>query len=203
MNFPQLPYSKAADNNKRPILDVLRQYVFDGELLEIGFGNGQHAEYMSEELAVPWYPTDVAQNLWIMTERKRMTPLKFLQEPKELQVGSVPMHEQIQKKFDHIYSANTLHIMGAQEVSIFCDEVTNLLRPGGYLFLYGPFKYEGNFTSDSNIDFDLHLKANNPLSGIRDFEMIDMKLRAQKIYFEKRFDLPANNNLLVFKKSLD
>ena len=138
-----------------------------------------------------------------MEKRLEMTRLQYLQNPTELQVGSVPMFDQIARQFEYIYSANTLHIMGLDEVNIFCDEVTTLLKPSGILFLYGPFKFEGNFTSDSNIDFDLFLKSRNPLSGIRDFEMIDMKLRSQRIYFEKRYDLPANNQLLVFQKSSD
>ncbi|HCE40139.1 MAG TPA: methylase, partial [Alcanivorax sp.] len=37
-----LPFSQAADNNKGPIHDVLRDYfVAPGELLEIGAGTGQ------------------------------------------------------------------------------------------------------------------------------------------------------------------
>ena len=203
MQDPQLPFSQAAENNKNPILNVLKHYINGGELLEIGFGNGQHAEYMSEELLIPWHPSDVAEHLWIMEKRLEMTPLQYLQNPTELQVGSVPMFDQIARQFEYIYSANTLHIMGLDEVNIFCDEVTTLLKPSGILFLYGPFKFEGNFTSDSNIDFDLFLKSRNPLSGIRDFEMIDMKLRSQRIYFEKRYVLPANNQLLVFQKSSD
>lgn len=203
MNYPQLPFSQAAQNNQAPILEVLKSYITDGNLLEIGFGNGQHAEYMSEQLKIPWYPTDVAEHIWIIKERRRLKELSFLQAPKVLKISEVSMFEQIPMSFNYIYSANTLHIMGEKEVNTFCEEVTTMLKPEGFLFLYGPFKFSQNFTSDSNRNFDSHLKERNPLSGIRDFEMIESKLNsAGNIVLEKRYDLPANNHLLVFKKLL-
>lgn len=200
MTTPQLPFSQAAQNNQDPILNVIKHYVDGGELLEIGHGNGQHAVYMSEELQIPWQPTDVKENLWIVEKRKELAQLKYLKAPKELQVGSVPLKKQLAEIYTYIYTANTLHIMSLDEVVIFCQEVGELLKPSGFLFIYGPFKFDGNFTSDSNIDFDLYLKSNNPLSGIRDFERIETELRSKRISFEKRYDLPANNHLLVFRK---
>lgn len=200
MTQTQIPFSQAALNNQSHILHKLEHYINGGKLLEMGFGTGQHAEYMSENLDVSWTPADIQENQWIMRERIKHSELKNLQEPKVLRVGTTPMYEQIKDRFDYIYTANTLHIMSEDEVIIFCREVAELMKDGAYLFLYGPFKFHGCFTSDSNIDFDLHLKARNPLSGIRDFEVIERELRSQHILFEKRYDLPANNQLLVFRK---
>lgn len=200
MTNPQLPFSQAAQNNQLPILQVLKHYITGGELLEIGHGNGQHAVFMSEDLKISWYPTDVEENLWIIEKRRELNNLEYLQAPRALRVGTIPLSEQISKNFDYIYTANTLHIMSLDEVVIFCQEVGELLKPSGFLFIYGPFKFDGSFTSDSNLDFDLFLKSNNSLSGIRDFERIETELRSKRISFEKRYDLPANNQLLVFRK---
>ena len=39
-------------------------------------------------------------------------------------------------------------------------------------FSYGPFNFNGAFTTDSNRKFDAWLKSRNALSGIRDFEAV-------------------------------
>src|SRR3546814_4075672 len=46
------------------------------------------------------------------------------------------------------------------------------LRPGGGLYLYGPFKREGRHTAPSNADFDAGLRAQDPAWGVRDLEMV-------------------------------
>ena len=38
--------------------------------------------------------------------------------------------------------------------------------------LYGPYKYNGQFTTQSNATFDQWLKDRDPASGVRDFEAV-------------------------------
>ncbi|HBU64811.1 MAG TPA: methylase, partial [Alcanivorax sp.] len=55
------PFSQAAENNKGPILDVLRDYLTaPGDLLEIGAGTGQHAVWLAPHFPqVLWTPTEL------------------------------------------------------------------------------------------------------------------------------------------------
>jgi cyclopropane fatty-acyl-phospholipid synthase-like methyltransferase len=101
-------------------------------------------------------------------------------------------------RVDGIFSANTLHIMPAAHVEYFFRGVQRTLRTGGKLCVYGPFKYQGEFTTSSNARFDEWLKERNPLSGVRDFEHVDTLAKAAGL--QLRFDhaLPANNQLLVW-----
>ena len=47
------------------------------------------------------------------------------------------------------------------------------------LSIYGPFKYQGDFTTPSNAQFDLWLKARDPQSGVRDFEAVNELAKRQ------------------------
>jgi cyclopropane fatty-acyl-phospholipid synthase-like methyltransferase len=100
---------------------------------------------------------------------------------------------------DGIFSANTLHIMPAAHVEHFFHGVKRVLRPGGRLCVYGPFKYGGEFTTPSNARFDQWLKERNPLSGVRDFEQVAAWAREAGLRLRADHALPANNQLLVWE----
>jgi len=59
--------------------------------------------------------------------------------------------------------------------------------------IYGPFNYNGAYTSDSNARFDQCLKSQNEFSRIKDLE--DIMLLATTVGMELPNDvaMPANN----------
>jgi hypothetical protein len=67
--------------------------------------------------------------------------------------------------------------------------------------LYGPFNYDGRYTSDSNARFDQWLKARDSLSGVRDFEAVDALARATGMTLKRDYTMPANNRTLVWHKT--
>lgn len=75
-----------------------------------------------------------------------------------------------------------------------------LLQPGGLLFIYGPFKIDGQFTSDSNESFHHTLIGQNPEWGYRD--AADVAAAAEAAGFKQQacVAMPANNFALVFVK---
>ena len=85
-------------------------------------------------------------------------------------------------------------------VKKFFDGVANHLANDGILCVYGPFNYQGNFTSQSNANFDLWLKSRDPDSGIRDIEHIEQLATAAGLTLIDDHAMPANNRLLVFKR---
>ena len=70
----------------------------------------------------------------------------------------------------------------------------------GTLVVYGPFNYDGAYTSDSNREFDPWLKARDPRSGIRDFEAVDALARAIGLHLLDDIAMPANNRCLVWRR---
>ena len=89
--------------------------------------------------------------------------------------------------------------MSLLAVEYFFRGVGKVLRSGGKLCVYGPFKYNGKFTTHSNAAFDTNLKQTNPESGLRDFEHLNASAAAQKLYLVADHDMPANNQLLVWQ----
>jgi hypothetical protein len=77
--------------------------------------------------------------------------------------------------------------------------VGNVLSSPGVLCVYGPFRYEGHYTSDSNADFDRYLRNKYPEGGIRDFEALDELARQQGLQLTADHAMPANNQLLVWR----
>jgi len=67
--------------------------------------------------------------------------------------------------------------------------------------LYGPFNYGGRYTSPGNERFDMFLKRWDPLSGIRDFEAVDMLARSVDMSLVEDSPMPANNRLIVWKQA--
>jgi hypothetical protein len=101
---------------------------------------------------------------------------------------------------DAVFTANTFHIMSWPQVQAFFRGAGPVLRADGLLLVYGPFRYAGQFTSHSNHMFDDALRARDPASGIRDFEAVDELAAAQGLLLLEDCAMPANNQLLVWRK---
>ena len=67
--------------------------------------------------------------------------------------------------------------------------------------VYGPFKYDGQYTSESNARFQEWLKAQDSVSGIRDFEKVNALAESAGMTLLADHPMPANNQLLVWKKT--
>jgi len=68
------------------------------------------------------------------------------------------------------------------------------------LMVYGPFNYDGRFTSASNAAFDASLRADQPLRGIRDFEAVDALARAAGLALLEDRTMPANNRCITWRR---
>jgi hypothetical protein len=99
-----------------------------------------------------------------------------------------------------MFTANTLHIMSWPEVAALFRGLGGALAPGGVFCVYGPFRYAGRYTSDSNREFDQMLRERDPGSGLRDMEDITALAAQYGLHLEADHDLPANNRLVVFTK---
>jgi hypothetical protein len=67
--------------------------------------------------------------------------------------------------------------------------------------LYGPFNYQGSYTSDSNARFDMWLKQRDPSSGIRDFEALNALAQPHGMTLRTDHAMPTNNRTLVWEKA--
>jgi cyclopropane fatty-acyl-phospholipid synthase-like methyltransferase len=194
-----LPFSAACERNKDPILEVLRLRFADRtQVLEIGSGTGQHAVYFARELGhLAWHPTEQLVYLADLTERVKIEGPANLRVPTLLDVRQAVWPV---RGADAIFTANTLHIMSWPEVTAFYRGVGGVLSPCGVLCVYGPFRYDGRYTSDSNREFDQMLQDRDPASGLRDIREVTALALQYGLRLDEDHDLPANNRLLVFIK---
>jgi cyclopropane fatty-acyl-phospholipid synthase-like methyltransferase len=199
MSLAVKPHAPACDRNREPILEVLRRHFRERRrVLEIGSGTGQHAVHFAAAMPqLTWQTSDVEENLpgirlWLAEARCANLP-----PPLRLDVnGPWP-----QERYDAAFSANTLHIMSWSDVQALFERLGAVLEPDASVAIYGPFNYEGRFTSTSNAAFDDWLKQRAPHMGIRDFEAVDALARSIGLWLVEDCAMPANNRTLVWRRS--
>lgn len=194
------PYSAACDRNKEPILEVLKEIILptDRRVLEIGAGTGQHAVYFAPHFPqVDWFPTDLSDKLAGMKIWFEEAKIPNIQKPVRLDVAKDDFPK---LKFDVVFTANTFHIMHWKDCKSFMKLLGHRLRENSRVVIYGPFKYNGEYTSESNAQFDLTLKERDPLSGIRNYEDVLSNMEKNGFELVVDYDMPANNRLLVFNR---
>jgi len=191
------PFSPACERNQGPILEVLRTTLpAHGRVLEIGSGTGQHAVHFAGALPnLIWQASDVPANLggigrWLAEAALPNTPA-----PLPFDINGAPPSA---GRFDAVFTANTLHIMGWAEVERLFGLLPGLMNDAAVLVVYGPFKVGGEFTSASNAAFDTTLRATDPRRGLRDLEAVDaLAAAAGLVQFDDRA-MPANNRCVTW-----
>jgi SAM-dependent methyltransferase len=193
------PFAPACERNRDPILAVLRTH-FAGRrhVLELGSGTGQHAVHFAAAMPwLSWQCSDVEPNLpgirlWLDEAALPNTPPPFALDV----CGPWPA-----QRFDAVFTANTLHIVGWPEVEALFAGIGRVLSDGGLFVVYGPFNYGGDYTSASNREFDAWLKARDPRSGIRDAEAIHTLAAGIGLRLVDDVAMPANNRCLVWRRT--
>lgn len=194
----KLPFAPACERNKQPILEVLQRVLpTAGLVLEIGSGTGQHVVHFSEHLPdLQWQPSEQAENLAGLQRRLDLQAGANVLPAIQLDVAAAWPELDVVA----IISANTAHIMSWLEVVCMFDGVAGLLKPAGVFSLYGPFNVNGEFTSASNQQFDQQLRSQKPAMGLRDVVELEKLAQQRQMYLEQRIAMPANNQVLVFRK---
>ncbi|WP_201571604.1 DUF938 domain-containing protein [Psychrobacter nivimaris] len=205
VDISALPFSQACENNKQPILEVLQSELQgSNHVLEIGSGTGQHSVYFAPHLShLKWQTSDVTGNHRHIIAWHNAYPAPNLYAPLafDLSTDSVPVNSQFNLPYDVIFTANTLHIISWALVERLFALASDALPVDGKLIVYGPFNEDGKYTSEGNQRFDAMLRAGNPDSGIRDKEDVVSLANAHYLQLSKTYVMPANNQLLVFRKN--
>jgi SAM-dependent methyltransferase len=196
----EIPFSSAAERNRQPILEQLQTlFPTNGSVLEVGSGTGQHAVFFTKNLpGLLWQPSDKEENLAGLEARfaaegnENILPLLKL----DVTLDPWPGYS-----YDAAYSANTAHIMPWEAVVAMFGGVAEHLEINARFCLYGPFNVDNRFTSPSNAQFDASLRARDSRMGIRDMSMMESLANIKEMTLEYKIEMPANNFLLVFKKT--
>lgn len=194
--------SPAAARNAEAILSVLRAHLpKKGHVLEIASGSGQHAVAFARSLPeVTWTPSDPSADAResIMAWR-RESGLPNLTDPQAIDatVSTTWLTETVQA----IVCINMIHISpwsAAEGLMTLAGRA--LTRPGGLLFLYGPYLEADQPLAPSNAAFDADLKARDPSWGLRDRDAVAAEALKHGLHLTLRKSMPANNIALLFRR---
>lgn len=194
-------FSPSAARNRDAIRDAfLKTMPHAGVILEIGSGTGEHAVHIAAAApGLRWLPGDPdaasRASIAAWTEHLGLTNLAA---PHAIDV-TAPGWDQACSAVDGVISINMIHIAPFEAARSLVAGAARLLRPGGKLFLYGPFARNGAHTAPSNADFDASLKARDPRWGVRDLDLEIAPLAdAAGLALETIIEMPANNLSVVF-----
>ena len=192
--------SAAAERNKEPILTVLRRFLPEnGAVLEIASGTGQHVLHFAQALPnLTWQPSDpdpeARSSIAAWATRGGVTNIRT---PLDLDVRSDAWPVQ---RADAVICINMIHISPWTATLGLMSGTGGLLREGGLLFLYGPFRRFDTHTAPSNQTFDRQLRRQNPEWGVRDMESVVSAAEENDLVLDDTIEMPANNLSLAFRR---
>ncbi|MFQ3189045.1 MAG: trans-aconitate methyltransferase [Paraglaciecola sp.] len=191
------PFSQACENNKQPILDILSRVLEHKKiLLEIGSGTGQHAAYFAPRLMhLEWHTSDMPDKHLGIAAWLADMKVDNLHSPLAFTIGDTSTWPLV--NVDAVYTANTTHIMQPSDTKLMMKLVANNLLSGGVFCQYGPYNFQGQYSSESNQSFDQHLSEQG-CGGIRDID--ELILWANPLILIKTISMPANNFMLIWQK---
>ncbi len=191
----------ATARNREPILAVLRRVLpARGRVLEIASGAGEHAVFFARAMpGINWQPSDPDLHAresiaaWIAAEA-----LGNVAPPLDIDVCAEDWG--VEAPFDALVAINMIHISPWEATLGLMAGAGRVLRDGGLLYTYGPYKREGRHTAPSNEAFDASLKARDASWGVRDVADVERAASVHGFVLSEIIDMPANNASLVFVK---
>ncbi|MDP6831570.1 MAG: DUF938 domain-containing protein [Alphaproteobacteria bacterium] len=200
-------YAPAVDNNREPILAVLRKVMpAPGAILEIASGSGQHASWFAPEFPEHrWAPSDfdpgnlASIDAWALEAEREsgagnILPARVV----DASQADWPVSD-IADDLVLMFSANMIHIAPWSAGLGLLAGAGHLLPDQGLLFLYGPFLRNGQPATESDAEFDRSLKARNPSWGLRDLDQVVAAAQEQGLELAEQLDMPVGNLSLIFR----
>ncbi len=199
----------ATERNREPILQVLLEVLPPtGTVLEIASGTGEHAAYFAPRLKPrKWIPSDPDDSLresivaWVEHSQS-----ENLYQPLDID-ASQPIWKAEKEVLSEIsdisaiVNINMIHISKWSACLGLIAAAGRILSSEGILYLYGPYKQNGEHTAPSNAAFSEYLQEQNPEWGVRNLEYVVELARSNNLILQKTYPMPANNLSLVFKHS--
>lgn len=199
-------FSAPAERNRQPILEILQQVLpATGLALEIASGTGQHVAHFAAHLpGWEWQPSDAtARGFESIAAWCAQAGVANVREPVALDVLAPVWPSEgadFVQPFDAIFCANMLHISPWATCAALMRGAANHLSVTGVLITYGPYLESDLPTSPGNLAFDIDLRHRNPQWGIRALDDVKQQAALAGLQWHRRFQMPANNLLLVFKR---
>lgn len=193
--------SPAVARNTALILERLRAHLpARGPVLEIASGSGEHAMAFARALpGLDWTPSDPSPEARAsIAAWREQAGLANLRPP--LALDCLDETTWPETPFKAVVCINMIHISPWTATEGLMRLASRVLpKPGGLLFLYGPYREAEVPLAPSNADFDESLKARNPEWGLRDRDEVAALAKTHGLALTFRAAMPANNLSLLFR----
>lgn len=197
-------FAPATQRNREPLLQVLRDLLPNGgRILEIASGTGEHGVWFAQQLpGLIWQPSDpnpeLRQSIASHAEHAGIAlpqPLDIDTTASDWTPDGLEM-----TAYDAVFCANMIHIAPWNAaLGLIAGAARYVVKPGGKLIIYGPFKRGGEHTAPSNAAFDQSLRSQDPEWGVRSLEQVTEEAAKQGFDAPEVIEMPSNNLTLVFE----
>ena len=197
----------AGRRNRDPILEIFKQSFPTGaaNVLEYASGSGMHINYFAPHFPqTRFQPSDMNEDVFgTIKTLKAEQGNANVADPIRLdltQSETWPAPED--RRYDVIFCINIFQVAPVSIADGMMQCAATILKDTGFLSIYGPFKVEGHYTTDSNASFDKEVRsAGVPEWGLKDVS--DLRAAAEKhgLRLQRQVDMPANNFILMFGRA--
>jgi SAM-dependent methyltransferase len=202
-------HAPAFARNHEPIWAVIGAWLAaqNGDVLELASGTGQHtAAYAARAPHLIWWPSDRdnAAHFASIKAWRDAAGVANIRDPQRIDLmdaGWAMTGGPSPGALTAMLAINVTHISPWPATENLIAGAGRWLRPGGRLFIYGPFMRDGAHTAPSNAQFDESLRAGNPAWGVRDIAALAQLGEAAGVPLHETAPMPANNFTLTFEKA--
>jgi SAM-dependent methyltransferase len=200
----------AFHRNHAPIWAVLEKFLTgqSGDVLEVGSGTGQHVVHFGRHTPdITWWPSDLNEaHLRSIEAWRKHSGLPNIRPPRRIDLTDPAWASAMQDgggpaNLLAVFCANVIHIAPWRVAEGLFAGAGRYLRADGRLFLYGPFKRDGEHTALSNAVFDTSLRDQDAEWGVRDIADLEKLADSVGLNLIEVSDMPANNLILAFGRS--
>ncbi|MEZ5947330.1 MAG: DUF938 domain-containing protein [Hyphomonas sp.] len=196
-------YAPSTARNREPIRDVFAaEGLVDGRALEIASGTGEHGAFLTDAFeGLVWTYSDIdAEGRVSQAAWKAAAGHGRLMGPLTIDVSTDEWAWTEPGAWDLLVCINMTHISPFNATTGLLRGAGRLLRPGGHLFLYGPYARNGEI-APSNAAFSENLKSRHPDWGVRDLDREIVPLaEAAGLALANVVAMPANNLSVIFRR---
>lgn len=194
-------HAPATLRNREAIARVLaRELPTSGTVLEIASGTGEHAAFLAHRFPhLEWQPSDPDPDaLASIVAYRADHEGENLRPPLALDASNEnwPI-----ERADAALCINMVHISPWEATIGLFRGCANVLAQGAPVVLYGPYLENDVETAPSNLAFDASLRERNPDWGLRAVAEVDKVAADRGFERTARHAMPANNIVLVYRKS--
>jgi SAM-dependent methyltransferase len=205
--FDHRRVAPAALRNETAIVRVLADILERAGLrqghhraLELASGTGQHCATFARVFpGIEWTPSDRDEvALESIAAWRLHAGLTNLKRAESVDLGAPDWHGAFTPDWGLILAVNLLHISPWETTEAVMTGAARLLAPTGRLVVYGCFKRDGDWVSESNREFDQTLRNEDARWGVRDTADVTAAAAKANLHLHDIIPMPANNTVMVF-----